>query len=100
MRERGADGIGILKLDIEGGEHALLSRNRTWIGRTDAICIELHDGITEGRINSKMKGEKYLSIASQEALLRAARVVNGLRDDPLIIASSCAAAPNIATAAD
>lgn len=27
MRERRADGSGILKLDIEGGEHALLSRN-------------------------------------------------------------------------
>jgi FkbM family methyltransferase len=111
MRERGADGIGILKLDIEGGEHALLSRNATWIGRTDAICIELHDRIvagcsgvyrvaTAGRINSKMKGEKYLSIASQEALLRAAPVVTAPGDNSLISPSSCAAAPNVATAAD
>jgi FkbM family methyltransferase len=79
MREFGVDGIGILKLDIEGGEHALLSHNMDWISRTDAICIELHDRIvagcsdlyheaTAGRHNSKMKGEKYLSIASQQIL--------------------------------
>jgi FkbM family methyltransferase len=76
MQELGVDGIGILKLDIEGGEHALLSRNTDWINRTEAICIELHDRIvtgcsglyheaTAGRHNLKMKGEKHLSIASQ-----------------------------------
>jgi len=48
MQEFGADGIGILKLDIEGGEHALLSRNTDWIDRTDVICIELHDRIVAG----------------------------------------------------
>lgn len=75
MREFDADGIGILKLDIEGGEHALLSANTDWIDRTDAICIELHDRIVagcstlyreamSGRRNMKMEGEKYISIAS------------------------------------
>jgi FkbM family methyltransferase len=74
MQEFGTEGIGILKLDIEGGEHALLSRNTDWVARTDAICIELHDRIvagcsdlyrevTAGRQNIKMEGEKYLSIA-------------------------------------
>jgi FkbM family methyltransferase len=83
MQEFGADGIGILKLDIEGGEHALLSRNTTWIDRTDAICIELHDRIvagcsdlyraaTAGRRNVKMEGEKYLSVALQAPLLQPA----------------------------
>jgi FkbM family methyltransferase len=76
MQEFGADGIGILKLDIEGGEHALLSRNTDWIARTDAICIELHDRIvagcstlyreaTAGRRNFKMEGEKHISIACE-----------------------------------
>ena len=85
MRAFGAGGIGILKLDIEGGEHALLSRNTSWIERTDAICIELHDRIvagcsnlyreaTAGRRNLKMEGEKYLSIASLAPLAPAGHV--------------------------
>jgi FkbM family methyltransferase len=76
MQGFGADRIGILKLDIEGGEHALLSRNTDWIDRTDAICIELHDRIvagcsslyreaTAGRRNFKMEGEKHISIAGE-----------------------------------
>jgi FkbM family methyltransferase len=88
MREFGADGVGILKLDIEGGEHALLSRNTGWIDRTDTICIELHDRIvagcsslyhqaTAGRQNLKMKGEKYLSIASPIPTRRAASAALG-----------------------
>jgi FkbM family methyltransferase len=67
-------GIGLLKLDIEGGEHALLSGDTGWVARTDAICIELHDRIlagcsdlfrraTAGRRNFKMAGEKHLSLA-------------------------------------
>jgi FkbM family methyltransferase len=74
LRESNRDGIDIFKIDIEGGEHALLSRNTDWIAKTDAICIELHDRIISGcsdvysaavmgRINSKMDGEKYLSVA-------------------------------------
>lgn len=85
MQEFNADGIDILKLDIEGGEHALLSANTDWIGRTDAICIELHDRIvagcsglylhaTAGRHNSKMEGEKYLSIAAQTPF---GRIISG-----------------------
>jgi len=91
MREFGADGIGILKLDIEGGEHALLSRNTDWIARTDAICIELHDRIvagcsdlyraaTAGRQNTKMPGEKYLSLAALARPLRPAAEVGAYRD--------------------
>jgi FkbM family methyltransferase len=73
MREFGASGIGVLKLDIEGGERALFSADTEWIAKTEAICIELHDRIvdgcsdkfkevTQGRRNLKMQGEKYLSL--------------------------------------
>jgi FkbM family methyltransferase len=73
MRAQGVDGIGILKLDIEGGEHALFSAGAEWVERTDAICIELHDRIAPGcselyeravtgRRNLKLAGEKYLSL--------------------------------------
>lgn len=75
VREYGQDGIDIFKIDIEGGEHALLSRNTGWVEHTRAICIELHDRIvrgcsetyaqaTHGRTNSKLDGEKYLSLAA------------------------------------
>lgn len=74
MADAGTSGIGILKMDIEGGEHDLLTRDVSWVAKTDAICIELHDRVvagctdlyekaTSGRRNSKMSGEKYLSVA-------------------------------------
>lgn len=73
LQEMGADGIDIFKIDIEGGEHALLSGNNGWIGKTTGICIELHDRIkpgcsevwraaTAGRTNFALDGEKHLSL--------------------------------------
>jgi len=75
LEQFGCDGIDILKLDIEGGEVELLNGNIDWLERTGAICIELHDRIvpgcsgvwtkvTAGRRNTKLKGEKYLSLAA------------------------------------
>jgi FkbM family methyltransferase len=74
MATYGADRISILKMDIEGGEHALLKGDTSWVGKADAICIELHDRIVPGcselygravagRRNTKLEGEKYLSLA-------------------------------------
>jgi FkbM family methyltransferase len=73
LEEIGVDGIDIFKIDIEGGEHALLSGNNGWIGKTTGICIELHDRIrpgcsevwraaTAGRTNFVLDGEKRLSL--------------------------------------
>jgi FkbM family methyltransferase len=73
LKELGVDGIDIFKIDIEGGEHALLSGNNGWIGKTTGICIELHDRIrpgcsevwraaTVGRTNFALHGEKHLSL--------------------------------------
>lgn len=73
LEEYGFEGIGILKLDIEGGEHALLAEAPEWLSRTEAICIELHDRImpgcsdifyraVQGRDNFRMRGEKHVSI--------------------------------------
>jgi FkbM family methyltransferase len=74
LDEFGFSGIDIFKIDIEGGERQLLSGNLSWISNTRAVCIELHDriasgcseawqGATAGRRNSKLQGEKYLSMA-------------------------------------
>lgn len=73
MNQIGSEGVDILKMDIEGGEHALLSRNLGWINKTTGICIELHDRIipgcskvwqaaTAGRKNFASNGEKFISL--------------------------------------
>jgi FkbM family methyltransferase len=65
--------IGLLKLDIEGGELDLLNRDRDTLDLIPNIFIELHDRIALGcrkaffefsaaRIVVKSSGEKYLSI--------------------------------------
>jgi FkbM family methyltransferase len=77
MDQVGCHGIDILKLDIEGGEKSLLARNTEWIAHTKAVCIELHDrivsgcteafeAVTFGRKNTKLEGEKYLSLGGCE----------------------------------
>ncbi|ATW03118.1 FkbM family methyltransferase [Sphingorhabdus sp. YGSMI21] len=66
-------GIDLLKLDIEGGELALLRDSPDWVKKTDVIVIELHDRIAPGatdafreaavgRIDIPIKGEKFMSI--------------------------------------
>lgn len=67
------DEVGILKLDIEGGELDLLRNDTKTLAQIDNIFIELHDRIVAGcteeffrfsqnRIVLKAEGEKYLSI--------------------------------------
>ncbi len=47
LQRLGWDRIGLLKVDIEGHEAALLARNCDWLNRVDAMCIECHDGFSE-----------------------------------------------------
>jgi FkbM family methyltransferase len=73
INQIGGGGVDILKIDIEGSEHALLSRNIGWINKTSGICIELHDRIVPGcsavwqmavagRNNFESNGEKQISL--------------------------------------
>lgn len=48
MAEHGIDRIGLLKVDIEGGELPLFDASDLWIERVDAIAIELHDRFLPG----------------------------------------------------
>lgn len=75
LEDFGFDGIDIAKIDIEGAELDLLTSNIGWLDDTTAICVELHDRIvsgcseawenaTAGRVNSKLEGEKFLSMAA------------------------------------
>ncbi len=65
--------IGLLKLDIEGGELSLLEHDMESLRNIDAVFAELHDKIVPGcvekffefskdRILIKDKGEKFLSV--------------------------------------
>jgi FkbM family methyltransferase len=47
MDALGWDRISLVKIDIEGYELHLLQENSAWLGRTDAVCIELHPGFDE-----------------------------------------------------
>ncbi len=48
MEQLGAERIGILKLDIEGGEREVLRDSALWIDRVDCLIVELHDRLVEG----------------------------------------------------
>tara|TARA_B100000989_G_scaffold72938_3_gene51242 strand:- start:3121 stop:3876 length:756 start_codon:yes stop_codon:yes gene_type:complete len=67
------ENIGLLKLDIEGGELSLLEHDMQSLRSIDAVFAELHDRIIPGcvekffefskdRILIKDKGEKFLSV--------------------------------------
>lgn len=71
----GKTGIDLVKLDIEGGEYALLKDCPEWVLRTDVIVAEIHDRIcpgasaafehaTAGRLEVSIDGEKRMSISS------------------------------------
>jgi FkbM family methyltransferase len=58
LRQLAWDRIGLLKVDIEGHEAALLAADCDWLARVDAMCIECHDGFGDAdlRILSKRFG--------------------------------------------
>lgn len=76
LEQFGKDGADIIKIDIEGAEQELLSGNVDWLKQSSVVCIELHDRIvggcsaaweraTAGRINTKLEGEKFMSVRRQ-----------------------------------
>jgi FkbM family methyltransferase len=73
------DRIGIIKLDIEGGELDLFTNDRSSLRRVRVVVAELHDRIasgcssafesfSEGRTVFKERGEKYFSILENRSL--------------------------------
>lgn len=48
LHEYNIDKIDLLKIDIEGAEWEVFKDAQSWIGRVDAICIELHDRFHPG----------------------------------------------------
>jgi FkbM family methyltransferase len=52
LAEVGWDEVDLVKIDIEGTEDELLSRDNSWLERVRAICIEIHPNTTPERISS------------------------------------------------
>lgn len=48
LRDYQLDTVDLLKVDIEGSEKELFDAAGSWIGRVDAICLELHDRFKPG----------------------------------------------------
>jgi len=73
----GCDYVGIIKLDIEGGEKELFQKNALQLDKSIAVFAELHDRITEGCTSSffefsktrsvvNIEGEKLLSVKTSQ----------------------------------
>jgi FkbM family methyltransferase len=58
MKEQGIDHIDILKVDIEGAEREVFGDSSSWLGKVDALIIELHDHMKPGCSRSVCKGAK------------------------------------------
>jgi FkbM family methyltransferase len=56
MREQGIDHIDILKLDIEGAELEVFRDPSSWIGKVDALIVELHERMKPGCSRSFYRG--------------------------------------------
>ncbi len=48
LREQGWDSVDLVKLDVEGAEARILRGPLTWLIRTRAVAIELHDRLIPG----------------------------------------------------
>jgi len=56
MDEHGIDRIDILKMDIEGAEREVFTDASAWIGRVDALIVELHERMKSGCSRSFYRG--------------------------------------------
>ena len=73
MRDHGFPRIDILKLDIEGAEYHLFSRNtESWIGKVQVLIFECNDTDVRGAAQSVFKatiGEPFDCFVSGESLV-------------------------------
>jgi hypothetical protein len=58
MREYNLQRIDILKIDIEGAEKEVFNDTSSWLEKTDAIIIELHERMKSGCDHSFYNGSK------------------------------------------
>lgn len=76
LEQYGKSGIDLLKLDIEGGEYALLKDRPEWVADVGVVVAEIHDRICPGaskafedamgdRREIMIQGEKRVSITAR-----------------------------------
>lgn len=71
LKRFGAEGIDLLKLDIEGGEHDLLAARPQWVERCGVIVAELHDRIHPGCtavFEAAMAGRRALPLVGEKII--------------------------------
>jgi FkbM family methyltransferase len=71
LADSGFDRISLLKMDVEGAEAVIFSENvESWLGKVDAIAIELHDDSSFGKASdvffSAISGQKFQISRSRE----------------------------------
>ncbi len=77
LEEHGIDRVGLLKIDIEGGELEVYQAASAWIDHVDAIVTELHDRFrpgctrafieaTNGFARDASRGENTIALRSPE----------------------------------
>jgi FkbM family methyltransferase len=64
LKEAGSERISLLKMDVEGAEAVVFSKNYdSWLHRVDAIAIELHDDSVFGNasavFSSAINGQEF-----------------------------------------
>ena len=72
MKSRGWPEIDILKLDIEGAEHAIFSGNTEWLARVNCLIFEVPDSDKPGTLQlmfEKLRNQKWNGIAIGENLV-------------------------------
>lgn len=52
LKQNNLDKIDLLKIDIEGAEKELFSKNTEWLKKVDVLIIELHDWMISGSSDS------------------------------------------------
>ena len=56
LARAGWDAVDLVKIDIEGTEEELLTRNNDWLARTRALVVEIHPTCSPERIGSVLEG--------------------------------------------
>ena len=62
MEDNGLEKIDILKIDIEGAEREVFRDASSWVGRVDAMIVELHDSRKPGCNSSFIDGSKGFDV--------------------------------------
>jgi Methyltransferase FkbM domain len=56
LSRAGWEAVDLVKIDIEGTEEELLTRNNAWLARTQALVLEIHPACRVERIASVLDG--------------------------------------------